>query len=252
MSNFRRTLLSVCIAVLGLTAFSQAYAADRKSNLTVKTANIKSSSMIKDCDVDLQYPQFIGLPAANVAQINSKLQQIINQAISKDKEEAADIETPPELKGQRGWFMSRYTVATANNNLISLQINWERMYAGAAHPMHWSTVFNYQVNPIKEITLQQLFKPGSDYLEKLSFISTADLLKTLLPQGATDADWIKKGAKADAKVYGNFTLSSNALTINFDEYDVACYASGPQKVTIPYAQLKNILNPQTPVYSLAH
>jgi hypothetical protein len=41
------------------------------------------------------------------------------------------------------------------------------------------------------------------------------------------------------------------LLITFDEYQVAPYAAGPQKVAIPYSELRALINPQGPLGKLS-
>jgi hypothetical protein len=240
-------LMLFMIAIIGWP--SACIASDSTANTTV---TIKSATLIKGCDVDIQYPKFKGQPQAGVKQINQKMKALVDSQIAKAKKDYADNNPPNELKNMRGSLTCRYQVALQDKNLLSVNLDWQEMPIGAAHPVHWFTVFNYQLNPLRQLTLNQLFKPGSNYLAVLSSICTADLLKRVLPQGGTDSKWIKSGAKPDPAIYETFTLTSKALTIHFNEYQVACYASGPQTSSISYERIKNILSPQSAVYSLAN
>jgi hypothetical protein len=46
-------------------------------------------------------------------------------------------------------------------------------------------------------------------------------------------------------------LTSDGLLVTFNEYQVAPYASGPQTVIAPYAQLKGLISPREPLATFA-
>ena len=55
------------------------------------------------------------------------------------------------------------------------------------------------------------------------------------------------GAKPTPENYAVWNISAEGLVITFNEYQVAAYAAGPQEVVIPFAALKDILDPQGPL-----
>jgi len=60
-------------------------------------------------------------------------------------------------------------------------------------------------------------------------------------------DQIESGAAASAKNYQSWTISKKGLGIDFDSYQVAPYAAGPQHVLIPYSAVKDIIKPDGPL-----
>jgi hypothetical protein len=44
--------------------------------------------------------------------------------------------------------------------------------------------------------------------------------------------------------YRNWNITPDGLMITFDEYQVAPYAAGPQTVTVPYSELRGLINPE--------
>jgi uncharacterized protein DUF3298 len=62
-----------------------------------------------------------------------------------------------------------------------------------------------------------------------------------------DNSTIESGASAEAKNYQSWTITRKGLGINFDSYQVAPYAAGPQYVLVPFSALKEIIKPQGPI-----
>lgn len=60
----------------------------------------------------------------------------------------------------------------------------------------------------------------------------------------TDAEWIAMGTDpAEPFNYRSWALTNDALVIYFDPYQVAAYAAGPQVVSIPLADIADVLAP---------
>ena len=56
-----------------------------------------------------------------------------------------------------------------------------------------------------------------------------------------DAESIETGAGAKAENYKSWNITKQGIFITFDSYQVAPYVAGPQEVTIPFTEIKNIL-----------
>lgn len=100
---------------------------------------------------------------------------------------------------------------------------------------HGNTVF-YSVNidRTKEtrITLDSLFDQQSTYLEYLSKTATNAVERSL----GSDVVF-KEGLAPKKENFSVFTLTDSVITFHFPPYQVAAYAAGPQKVTIPFSDL---------------
>ena len=64
-----------------------------------------------------------------------------------------------------------YTVALAQDDLVSVKFDVSSYYQGAAHPNSYSDVLNYDLKNGKQLKLSDLFKPGAKFLQTI-----ADLL----------------------------------------------------------------------------
>jgi hypothetical protein len=95
-------------------------------------------------------------------------------------------------------------------------------------------------NTIKVLTLADLFKPNTNYLQAISDYS----IKTLQAAGKLD---FPEGAQPKPENYQGWNIRKDGLQINFDDYQVTPHAVGPQTVIIPYSALTSLINPKGPL-----
>ena len=104
-------------------------------------------------------------------------------------------------------------------------------------------MLNYDLKNGKPIKLADLFKPDAKYLQVIAKHCIDELKK----KPGLMADEIDRGAAPAAKNYANWTITKRGLGINFDAYQVAPYAAGPQFVLVPYSVLKDLIKPDGPI-----
>lgn len=205
-------------------------------------------------EIDVVYPQLSGTGPAGIEKFNQLVRTLVNGKVADFKKEmvpesgeeaAADSESTTGSD-----FNIGYSVAMARDDLISLEFNVGSYYAGAAHPNSYSETFTFDLKNGKTIKLADLFNPGSKYVQAISAYAIQDLKKQSKAQGDNsmlDDDWIQRGAGPDAANYESWTITKSGLGITFDAYQVAPYAAGPQEVTVPYANLKEIIRIDGPL-----
>ena len=110
-----------------------------------------------------------------------------------------------------------------------------------AHPNTFYRTFTFDLKTGKELALKDLFAPKAPYLKRLSDISRFELSKELGPDA--DMEYLNQGTTPEAVNFENFVIDGDALTIIFPPYQVGPYALGPQAVSIPLENLKDILRP---------
>jgi hypothetical protein len=172
-----------------------------------------------------------------VTHFNAAVAALVQEEVAAFKQAAPEALDTPEGSS----FDLSFAIISPPGDLVSLQFRITGYSAGAAHPYHYTRTFNYQLSTGQELTLAQLFLPGADYLKVI-----ADYCRAELQQRLGD-DFFVDGADPKPENYQNWNLSSEGLIITFDEYQVAPYAAGPQTVTIPYATLEGVVDPQGPV-----
>jgi len=136
------------------------------------------------------------------------------------------------------YFSLTYALISPPGNLLSLQLHIEGYTDGAAHPYHLTTALNYDLEKGQEISLDQLFRPGTDYLGLISAYCEAEL-----SQREIGFEVFSDGAQPTPENYAVWNVSAEGLVITFNEYQVAPYAAGPQTVTLPFEALGESFSP---------
>jgi hypothetical protein len=201
-------------------------------------------------DIDVQYPQITGGANPNFEKFNQLVRALVTKKVAEFKKDVQPKEgDEPRPEGSMGSDIGiGYEVAMARDDLISVEFDVGSYYQGAAHPNTYTETVNYDLKNGKPINLSDLFKPGAKYLQTLAQYCIADLKKqskakdNMLPD-----DEIQSGAGPAAKNYRSWKITRKGLGINFDSYQVGPYAAGPQFVLVPYANLKDLINPEGPI-----
>ena len=108
-------------------------------------------------------------------------------------------ETRPE--GSMGSDLDiSYTLAVAQDDLVSIDFSVSTYFQGAAHPNRVSDTLNYDLKNGKQLKLSDLFKPGAKYLQAIANYCIADLKKQASDRGLIEEE-IQKGAAAKSKDY---------------------------------------------------
>jgi hypothetical protein len=212
---------------------------------------IKESNKTLMYEVAAQYPQFTGGSNPNFEKFNQLVRGTVTKKVAQFKKEMAPEEgEEPRPEGSMGSDLSiGYSVALAQDDLVSIQFDVGSYYQGAAHPNSYTEVVNYDLKNGKQLKLSDLFKPGSKYLQTISAYCIADLKKQQAGekgQALLDSE-IENGAGPSAKNYQSWKITKKGLGVNFDAYQVGPYAAGPQYVLVPWQNLKDLINPEGPI-----
>lgn len=220
------------------------------SQIEIVTKQIKEANKKLNYEIDADYPQLTGSTDPNVEKFNQYARGLVIKEVSEFRKAMA-AETDEEIPSETGSDLSiGYTVTIAKDDFISIDFASGSYYRGAAHPNSHSQVVNFDLKNGKLLRLADLFKPGSKYLQTIAAYCINDLKKQSKAKGADsmmDNGTIESGAAADPKNYQSWTITRKGLGINFDSYQVAPYAAGPQYVLVPYSALKDIIKPDGPI-----
>jgi hypothetical protein len=176
---------------------------------------------------------------ASAAALNDLIAQKIQKRLGTFLSDMVSWQVPPEMKDQASEFDINYQIFNNQQGVVSILFFQFIYYAGAAHPNTNFFVMNFDLNTQKEIQLSDLFQPGSAYLAALSSASEKQLSKKDFPL-------FKDGYAPLETNFQNWNLRQDRLILNFEPYQVAAYAVGPQTVEIPLSELKAILSNQIP------
>ena len=220
----------------------------------VVTKQIKESQKKLVYEISAQYPQINGTSNPNFEKFNQAARAPVLKTVAEFKKTmaAAKEEEPPPADSMHSDLTIDYEFGLAQDDLVSVLFFVSSYYQGAAHPLSNSEPLNFDMKNGKVLKLSDLFKPGAKYLPALSTYCVADLKKqSKNKQGMLDDASINSGAAPSAKNYKSWTIRKNGIGIEFDAYQVGPYAAGAQSVVVPYASLKDLINPEGPIGQFA-
>jgi hypothetical protein len=111
---------------------------------------------------------------------------------------------------------------------------------GGAHPNTYFRTFTFNNNTQTVLGLADLF-PATDAALKVIYPLVEKALIEALGADA-DAQWVADGTGLTVENYAHFVLTEDAITFYFAPYQVAAYAYGAQQVSIPLADLADVLD----------
>ncbi len=223
------------------------------SDVDVVARSVKENNKKLMYDIDAQYPQLTGGNNPNLEKFNQLARMVVMKSVAGFKKDMAPEEGEgPRPEGSMGSDLGiGYTILLARDDLVSVQFDIGSYYQGAAHPNSHTETLNYDLKNGKQLKLADLFNPGSKYLQTLSTYCITDLKKQFKEKNAELLeDQLKEGAAPTAKNYESWTITRRGLGINFDSYQIAPYAAGPQFVLVPYSALKDLIKPDGPIAQL--
>ncbi|CDZ77435.1 hypothetical protein BN59_01718 [Legionella massiliensis] len=195
-----------------------------------KPATVVIKKETTELDLQIKYPQ--GFANKNIDEtVQNFIQSMQKNNRPKAEKLSADV---PGISSLR----IDYKIKFQNPKALSLLFSLSAYTRGAAHPANSVQSLNFLNNQV--VTLDQLFKPESNYLTELAKLSSA----AIKAKQISDKDWIATGTKPTQENYKNWFFSKNGLAIVFDTYQVAAYVYGPQTVLIPKAKLSAWLRPE--------
>ncbi|MBI3173375.1 MAG: DUF3298 domain-containing protein [Chloroflexi bacterium] len=201
------------------------------------TVSASESNDAPKYTITTETPTLEGVDDGRVLEFNVSMQMTVNEMVNGFKDSMKDQPATPIVAGSS--FDVKYELLSPSGYIYSVKFNVMGYTDGAAHPYHFSKTVTFNLETGKEVTLDKLFLPGSNYLQILSDISKTDLSARDIGFDPT----FFTGADPTPENYKSWNITADGLLITFDEYQVAAYAAGPQTVTIPYSALKDIIDP---------
>lgn len=137
-------------------------------------------------------------------------------------------------------FDSALLNAGKENIIISLRFAVHGVISGMPRSYRKHRVLNYNFETGNVIGLSDLFIPESNYLDII-----ADSARNQLAKKLQDKSRISFGSAPTVENYSNWNLTPAGLRITFDRDQVAPSIYGSQTITIPYAQLAEVIDPES-------
>lgn len=111
---------------------------------------------------------------------------------------------------------AHYELKTNERGILSLTL-WNYAFSGGAHGLTIQNALTFNTETGKAYALKDLFKPGSDYVAKLSAIIKAELKTRDIPL-LVEFNSIKPDQ--------DFYIADKALVVYFQVYELAAYVYG--------------------------
>ena len=115
--------------------------------------------------VDVSYPQLsASVISPAIAEFNRLIESRVQKAIKAFEPES----------NSNAYFVTTYNVLFADDEKVSLEMV-EDSYAGGAHPSMSLWTLNYDLKANRELTLEDVFKPGDEYKTAIAEFVAKDI-----------------------------------------------------------------------------
>ena len=217
---------------------------DQAGAPSVGTARLQGTVAPVNAPYDIRYPVIGGVDATVAAAVNGVLYADAHTAVTQFTQGAIDSGSPsggdpPSSASQT------FSVSLSQPTLLSLGALYSEYLTGAVHGGAALATWTFDLTTGHRITLAELFRPGSGYLNVLS-TESRKRLRALFNDPSLD-DFINPGTTPSASNFQSWQLTPSGLRITFGQYQVAPYALGMPSIVIPWTSLRPVLNLRSPV-----
>nr|WP_206697930.1 DUF3298 and DUF4163 domain-containing protein [Cytobacillus firmus] len=176
------------------------------------------------------YPRVSGMQ-------NKQLQEFINNTILRQNQQLINEQTG-NMDTTVVDLYGYYEIKNNQRNVLSLSLNNYVYHYHAAHGMTVIKSLTFDLQKGKQAALKDLFKPGSDYVKRISDLIAVQIKKRDIPL-LVDFTAIK----ADQDFY----IADKALVVYFQLYEITPYAYGFPMFPISVYDLQDIIDENGPL-----
>ncbi|HYF92278.1 MAG TPA: WG repeat-containing protein [Symbiobacteriaceae bacterium] len=180
----------------------------------------------------IYYPELTGLADQKIQQqINTRLRAIFGVADGGAKRIPGESSLTEVFGAQR------------LGNLLIINRDGYEYTAGAAHGMPILEYYHLDLTTGAEYALPDLFKPGSAY---------TDRLKAFVHHRIAKSGEFYLNRSPEVKPDQKFTVQEGALVIYYYPYEIASYAQGFQRFSVPWAEIQDLINTEGAFWKAFH
>lgn len=253
MKHLKPILIFALFWSLSSSSFGSTVAVDKNGNTTlppingVKTINkeliISNPKDPQSPFIDINYPQ---IQSNHLTPQQTQFNIFIENRAKKEFNDAQQDLKDNQSSGQDSDYSlsETYTLSAFDpQNLISIRFDGGSDSSSQAHPESFSEAFNFDLKNGKFLSLNDLFKPPSNYLRILSMKIAKNLTSTSASDYSVEslADLLKNNTTG---VYWNITKKSLVIAFDYPLLNIS-YADHPDKpiaTVIPCGLIQNVLN----------
>jgi hypothetical protein len=203
--------------------------------------------------INAEFPQIVEPSISNAQIFNRFIGDLATRDIPRFKRFAAELS--PEDMGNNvpsSYYSASYDVLFANRDLITIAYVMEEYRFPVLHPVPFFETCNFSLKKGRQLKLSDLFRRGSGFMQVISARTVRILIRDLRypADWAEQDDWFRRGTAPILKNYQNWAIAKRGLLIYFDTYSIGPGAMGSNIVTIPWSDLKDVLDPNGPARDL--
>ena len=190
-------------------------------------------------NADISYPVVTGLQNPVVQQkINRDILLLVYKLIAMQSAQlSSQGYDNPELS-ITGW----YEVKTNERGVLSLTLGNYTIANPAAHGLTFIKALNFDTGTGKDYLLSEEFKPGSDYVKRLS-----DIIKLQIKK----RDIILLDGFDSIKPEQDYYISDKVLVVYFQVYEITAYVYGFPMFPISVYEIQDIIQEESPLGKMA-
>lgn len=196
--------------------------------------NIRTMEISEGPDKKVLYPQAKGME-------NQRMEKAVNETIVYQVRQLIrqQVGNTPSTVEQMAGF---YEIKNNQRQVLSLSLSNYTYHYHAAHGMTYIKSLTFDLKKEKLCQLKDLFKPGSDYVAKISNLIRVQIKQRDIP--------LLDGFTA-IKPNQDFYIADKALVIYFQLYEIAPYAAAFPMFPISVFDLQDIIAENGPLGRMA-
>lgn len=182
----------------------------------------------------VHYPKAVRMRSRN-------FQRTINRTIVAETQKLIHEQVgnmPSTVEEMQGSF----EIKNNQREVLSLSLSNYTYHAHAAHGMTFIRSLTFDLEKEKICSLKDLFKPGSDYVKRLSDLVAAQIKERDIPL---------LGEFTGIRPNQDFYIADKALVIYFQLYEITPYVAGFPMFPIPIFDLQDIIEESGPLGRMA-
>lgn len=185
----------------------------------------------KSPSINLYYPQIKDFHSLHRQEY---INRVILDTIHKQIEDQGYYDNP------KTQITGTYELKNNDKGIFSITIiNYA--YSGGAHGMTIVKGLNFNINTCQLYSLEQLFKPNSNYVDRISNIIKKQIKERNFPI-------LDEFHKIDPNQ--DFYIADRSLVIFFQLYDIAPYSAGIPYFPISIYEIEDIISDNTPLSNM--
>jgi hypothetical protein len=204
-------------------------------------------------NIELQLERIQLADSSVSSKINAFLEHTVAERLSVDEEvvttgnlldAAVSFESACRGSQEGDWYRSwDYWGATSllyqTSAICCVEFD-EDTYTGGAHPLHFQSLFNFDVNTGNIVPWEEMFA------DTAAFSAIAEVHFWKMKEEAFGSELANEEFFWGGEFYlpENIGFVEEGVLLLYNEYEVAPYVYGAQYCFVPYTELKGILKPQ--------